>query len=164
MYRDIPEEMRSLIEPVVDAHDLELVDVSISRRPGLVRITVDNRQGDGRVSIDTCADVSREVESHLDATLAIDGGYRLEVSSPGLDRVLAREKDFVAACGREIKLQTRRPVAGRRRFRGTLTEFDGGVARVLVDGAEVEIAFNDVERANALYEFSRADFAKSASK
>ncbi len=164
MYRDIPEEMRSLIEPVVDAHDLELVDVSISRRPGLVRITVDNRKGDGRVSIDTCADVSREIESHLDATLAIDGGYRLEVSSPGLDRVLAREKDFAAACGREIKLQTRRPVEGRRRFRGTLTKFDSGIARVLVDGSEVEIAFNDVERANTLYEFSRADFAKSASK
>ena len=164
MYGDIPEEMRALVEPVVDAHELELVDISISRNPGLVRITVDNKQGDGRVSVDACAEVSREVESHLDASSAIDEGYRLEVSSPGLDRILAREKDFRAACGREVKLQTRRPVEGRRRFRGTLTQFDAGVARVLVDGAEIEIAFSDVERANALYEFSRADFAKSASK
>ena len=164
MYRDIPEEMRVLIEPVVDAHELELVDVSISRSPGLVRITVDNKEGDGRVSVDACAELSREVESHLDAADAIDEAYRLEVSSPGLDRILAREKDFEAACGREIKVQTRHPVAGRRRFRGMLTRFDEGVARVLVDGAEVQIAFRDVEKANALYEFSRADFAKSARK
>ena len=112
MYRDIPEEMKALVEPVVDAHELELVDISISRNPGLVRITVDNKQGDGRVSVDACAEVSREVESHLDASSAIDEGYRLEVSSPGLDRILAREKDFLAACGREVKLQDPAPSGG----------------------------------------------------
>jgi ribosome maturation factor RimP len=78
--------------------------------------------------------------------------------------VLAREKDFRAACGREVKLETRVPQAGRRRFRGRLVGFRDEVVRLVVDGEEVEIAFADVARANAVYEFTREDFAKRASR
>ena len=74
--------------------------------------------------------------------------------------MLAREKDFVAACGREIRLETRLPIEGRRRFRGRLLGYELGQARLLVDGVEHRIAFRDVARANAVYEFSREDFAK----
>ena len=86
--------------------------------------------------------------------------YQLEVTSPGLDRVLTREKDFAAACGREIKLETRAPIAGRRRFRGRLLGYEHGQARLLVDGVEHQIAFAEVAKANALYEFTRDDFGK----
>ena len=122
IYQDIPESLRSLIEPVVDEHDCELVDVEVAqdRGTGLLRITVDSREGDGRVSIDRCAGISREVETLLDGAEAMPGAYRLEVSSPGLDRVLGREKDFAAVIGKEVKLRTRRPIEGRKRFRGRL--------------------------------------------
>ena len=61
MYRDIPEDLRGLIEPVVTDHDCELVDVEVVRGsgPGLLRVTIDNRQGDGRVAVERCAEVSR---------------------------------------------------------------------------------------------------------
>ena len=85
--------------------------------------------------------------------------YQLEISSPGLDRMLAREKDFAAACGAEVKIETRQPLAGRRRFRGRLVGFEGGVARVNVDGTEVGIPFAAVARAHTIYEFTREDFA-----
>lgn len=162
MYREIPEELRALIEPVVEAHGLELVDVDLTGAAGgrLLRVTVDTPAGDGRVSVERCADLSRELGTHLDAADALSGPYRLEVSSPGLDRLLGREKDFAAALGREVRLETRHPLDGRRRFRGRLVGFDGGVARVAVDGREFAIPFGEVAKAHAVYEFSRADFAR----
>ena len=166
MYRDIPEEMRELIEPILDDHGLELVDVDLKRgrAPWTLRVIVDTPEGDGLVPVDGCAQVSREIGSHLDAGDLIPARYTLEVSSPGLGRVLARKKDFAAACGREVKLETRAPRDGRRRFRGRLVGFDDEVACLLVEGEEVEIAFADVARANAVYEFTREDFAKRASR
>jgi ribosome maturation factor RimP len=164
VYRDIPEELRELIEPVVEAAGLELVDAALvrGRQPWLLRVTIDTPVGDGRVGVDACAALSRELGTHLDAADAIPVSYRLEVSSPGLDRLLAREKDFAAACGAEIALETRQPLDGRRRFRGTLVAFEGGVARLRVDGSECAIPFDAVARAHTIYHFTRADFAKDA--
>ena len=166
MYRDIPEEMRQLIEPVVEQSGHELVDVTLTRgpKPWQLRITIDTWKGDGRVPIDVCARVSREVESHLDAADAIPGSYRLEVSSPGLDRTLAREKDFRAACGEEVRIETRRPLEGRRRFRGRLVDFESGVATLSVDGREFGISFADVAKANKVYRFTRDDFSGEAAR
>ena len=162
MYRDIPEDMRTLIEPIVADHGLELVDVEHhqGRPPWTLRVIVDTASGDGLVPVERCADVSREIAAQLDATDAIPVRYQLEVSSPGLDRVLAREKDFARACGREIRLETRTPLDGRRRFRGRLLTFDAGIARMSVDGSEVSIHFDDVAKARAVYEFTRDDFAQ----
>jgi len=163
VYGDIPEKLRALIEPVVEDHGCELVDVEVKTGGGLLRITLDSAAGDGRVPIDRCEAVSRELEVQLDASEVVLGSYRLEVSSPGLDRILAREKDFAAACGREVKLHTRHALEGRRRFRGKLLRFENGVVRLRVDGEDVDVAFEEVEKANALYEFSRKDFAGESS-
>lgn len=164
IYRDIPDSLRALIEPVVDEHDCELVDVEVTRPrgPGLLRIVVDSRAGDGRVSIERCAAISRELSTLLDTTDFMPGAYRLEVSSPGLDRVLAREKDFEAAIGREIRAQTRRPLDGRKRYRGRLVSFEAGIVRMEVDGELAVIPFEEIEKANTIYEFTSADFAKSS--
>jgi ribosome maturation factor RimP len=169
VYRDIPEELRRLIEPVVDEYGCELVDVDSqigSSRSGALRITVDRREGDGLVPVECCSEISREIGTQLDADDAarfgLPGPYSLEVSSPGLDRVLAREKDFAAACGKEVKIKTRRPVSGRRRFKGRLIDFSEGVAVLQVDGEQFEISFEDVEKANSMYQFTPADFAHDA--
>lgn len=164
MYRDIPEGLRELIEPVANGAGFDLVDVIVTRgrQPWSVKVILDTREGDGKVSVEGCADVAREVVSNFDAGDTIPVAYRLEVTSPGLDRVLAREKDFIAACGTEIKLQTREPLDGRRRFRGTLVKFDSGIARLDIEGHQVEIPFGDVASANVVYKFTRADFARGA--
>jgi len=160
VYRDIPEDLKTLIEPIVEDAGLELVDILLSqgRQPRLLRITIDTPSGDGRVPVERCADVSREIETHLDATDAIAAPYHLEVSSPGLDRTLAREKDFAAACGAEVRIETRQPIADRRRFRGRLVGFENAVATLVVDGNEVRIPFAEVAKANTIYEFTRDDF------
>jgi ribosome maturation factor RimP len=155
-----------LIEPVVDDHGCELVDVEVARNQGkgLLRITIDNPNSDGRVPIERCVAVSREIETLLDAADTMPGAYQLEVSSPGLDRVLGREKDFVAACGQEVRLRTRRPIEGRRRFRGRLKAFEQGALRVDVDGEEALIPFDEVEKANTIYEFTSADFGRGSGR
>ena len=164
VYRDIPEDLRSLIEPVVEDHECELVDVETvtgSSRRGLLRITIDRKEGDGRVAVERCAEISREIGTQLDVHDEIPGAYNLEVSSPGLDRMLSREKDFAAACGQEVKLKTRRPVGGRRKFKGRLLEFSDGIAVLSVDGNRFQVPFAEVERANSMYQFTRADFASA---
>ena len=160
MYRDVPPELRELIEPIVEAHGLELVDVLVrrGRPPWLVRITVDTPSGDGRVPVDLCAEVSREVGTHLDAADVIERRYSLEVSSPGLDRILAREKDFLASCGCEVSLETRRPLDGRRRFRGRLERFEDGVAWLRVDGESLAVPFAEVSKAKRIYAVTPDDF------
>jgi ribosome maturation factor RimP len=160
VYRDIPKELKNCIEPVVVEHGLELMDVQTIRDRGqsVLRVTLDSAAADGRIPVDRLAQVSRELETGLDASEIMDSGYRLEVSSPGLDRMLAREKDFVAACGSLVKVKTRRPLDGRRRFRGELLHFVGGIATVAVDGEPMGIPFEDIEKANSVYSFSSADF------
>lgn len=166
MYRDIPEELRGLIEPVVEHAGLELVDVTLrrGRPPWALRVTVDTTCGDGRVPVDRCALVSREIATQLDVAEAIESPYQLEVSSPGLDRVLAREVDFTRACGSEVAIETRRPIDGRKRFRGRLDGFDGESASLTVDGSAYRIPFSEVAKAKAIYAFSSADFAGEADR
>jgi ribosome maturation factor RimP len=161
MYRDIPEELRTLVEPAIEDAGYELVDLVLvrGRGPWQLRITIDSPAGDGLVPVDRIADVSRELGTLFDATDAIAEAYRLEVSSPGLDRVLARAKDFEAACGSNVKLQTKMPVEGRRRFKGRLVSFDGTSIELDIDGENVTVPFAEVARANVVYEFSAADFA-----
>jgi hypothetical protein len=112
VYREIPEELRALIEPVVDEAGFELVDVQLARggKPWTLKITIDTPECDGRVSVDSCATVSRELGSQLDVADAIEAGYRLEVSSPGLDRPL-RGGDFL--CG-SVEGKDDLPVQPRR--------------------------------------------------
>jgi ribosome maturation factor RimP len=165
MYQDIPDDLKEMIEPVVEDHGLELVDVETIRGggPALLRITIDSKAGDGRVPVDDLASVSREIETQLDTGDAILSAYRLEVSSPGLDRMLTREKDFPAALGSQTKIKTRRPLDGRRRFKGELIGFEDGVVEVRVDGESVRIPFSDIEKANVVYSFSSTDFQGASS-
>jgi ribosome maturation factor RimP len=160
MYDDIPDDLRMHIEPIVADHGCELVNVERTGGQGktILRVIVDNERGDGRVEVDVLARISREIEAQLDAADAVAGAYDLEVSSPGLDRVLAREKDFVAAVGDEVKLKSRRPLDGRRHFKGRLVGFEDGLVRIEIDGKDVSVPYEAIEKANKIYEFSAADF------
>lgn len=162
MYRDIPTDLLELIEPIVRDHGLELVDIEAhrGRTPWSVRVIVDSPQGDGCVPVDTCGEVSREIETNLDALEDFPQRYQLEVTSPGLDRWLGREVDFERACGSTLKVETRVSVNGARRFRGVLAAFQNQLLLMDVDGRRVEIAFDQVSKATRVYEFTDEDFGK----
>lgn len=152
MYWEIPTKLLGIVEPIARDHGLEIVDARFARGGrSLLRIIVDREQGDGRVTVDACAVFSREVGRALDVAEWSSTPYMLEVTSPGLDRVLAREIDFVRAVGRRIHVETRRSLGGRRRFRGELVEFTAGALHLQSGGQTVQIPLEAVARANAVY-------------
>ena len=153
MYRDIRPELLEVIEPIVTDHGLEIVDADLVGGGGRrrLRVVVDTPQGDGLVTVGDCAAVSREIGHALDIADLVSGAYVLEVSSPGVDRVLGREKDFERCVGRRIAIETRAPMDGRRNFRGELLAFEGGEVRVQTESGSVEIPFEAVARAHAIY-------------
>jgi len=144
-----------MIEPIIEAEDLELVLVECRRGKArwLVRIYIDSGSG---VTVDDCARVSHEIGDVLSVYDIPPGPYDLEVSSPGLDRPLSRDKDFLAFRGKTIKIRTRESIDGRKNFTGCLVDYitDGNTGIVVVDveGKHCRIPRSIIDRANLKYE------------
>lgn len=139
MAGEVVERVRAIAEAILPEAGLELVEVEFRREaPGWVlRLYIDRPGG---VTLDDCQRVSEELGDHLDVADVIDHPYHLEVSSPGLDRPLTREADFLRFAGREARIGTREAVDGRKSFRGRLAGLEAD--RVLLDlpeGARVAI-------------------------
>jgi ribosome maturation factor RimP len=116
-------QIAALAEPVINELGLRLVRVSITAQSGTtVQIMAD--KPDGAISVDDCALISRGLSPLLDAHDPIASGYVLEVSSPGIARLLVRPSDFEDWAGHEAKIELKELVDGRRRFRGTLEGFE----------------------------------------
>jgi ribosome maturation factor RimP len=90
----------------------------------------------------------------IDVQEIIDHEYVLEVSSPGLDRPLKKESDFVRAVGQKIKVSLLRPINGRRNFTGHLKQFQSQTLYLEVDGNQIVLPWLDIDRANLVYEFN----------
>jgi ribosome maturation factor RimP len=136
---EIVERVRALAEPILTDRGLELVEVEFQReaRGWILRLYIDRPGG---VILDDCQKVSEELGDHLDVADVIDFPYHLEVSSPGLDRPLTRDADFVAFAGKAARITTREPIEGQRNFRGRLAGLvDGAVLLDLADGRQVRI-------------------------
>ncbi len=121
-----------LAEPVLDELGFRLVRVKVSGRDGgTVQIMAE--RPDGTMSIDDCAAISRRLSPVLDAYDPMPGGYRLEVSSPGIDRPLVRPSDFANWAGHEAKVELREMVDGRKRFRGVIEGVAKDEARLRIE-------------------------------
>lgn len=131
----LPAKVAAIIEPALDDRGFRLVRVAISGREGKT-LQVMAERADGSMTIEDCEAVSREISTLLDVHDPIAGAYRLEVSSPGIDRPLVRPSDFEDWAGHEAKIELSQPIDGRKRFRGRLEGFEGGEVRIEVDLGE----------------------------
>ncbi|MCU1277604.1 MAG: hypothetical protein JWM53_1150 [bacterium] len=149
--------LQSLAEPVVTGQGYELVDLELKTEPGVglvLRVFIDKPGTQGGVGLDDCAQVSRELSAVLDVEDAILARYSLEVSSPGLNRPLKKESDFLRFIGKKAKIRTSRPVGeSRRNFSGTLVAVEAGKVKIDVGDQVCEVPVADVEKANLVYEF-----------
>ena len=138
----------ALVAPALEAMGYSLVrlQLSSSRRPTLQIMA---ERGDGQpMAIDDCTAISRSLSALLDAEDPIPDAYDLEVTSPGLDRPLVRPEDFDRFAGNLAQIETRRPLEGRKRFKGRLLGRDGdGAVRVAMPESEVSIPLTEVSRA-----------------
>ncbi len=155
-------EVAKQLEARVEAIGFELVDVEwagSSRRP-VIRLRVDRPEGEGSVTVDECARVSRAIEHWLDELESVPEKYVLEVSSPGVDRPLVRPRDFERFAGEDVVLKGNKPLAGRsRRLEGLLLGWvsDGDGERIrlrLSNGDEVEVPRELVTGAHLVYRWS----------
>ena len=167
-----------LIEPPVEGAGLELVELQWNRESEgwVLRAFIDRPEGpklpggDGSnasvfdpmyVSHEDCERVSRDLSATLDVADCIHHTYRLEVSSPGLDRPLRRERDFARFAGRNARIRTTDPVEGRRNFSGILTGAKEGQVQIDCEGRSYQLPLDIIVRANLVPDWA-AEFRRSA--
>jgi ribosome maturation factor RimP len=133
------------------AEGLELVDVEYKKegKNWVLRIYIDKAGG---VTVEDCQKVSHLTGDLIDVEETITTPYSLEVSSPGLDRVLKRDKDFLKFRGRKIRLHSLSPIDNRRKFSGLLTDFKDQTVIMEIDGKIFEIPLSKVGKANLVIE------------
>ena len=146
MNADASHEERIVTETGLDARVAHIVEAPINELGfRLVRVHISGRDGctvqimaerpDGTMTVEDCEAISRAIAPILDVEDPIDRAYRLEVSSPGIDRPLVRKSDFERWAGHVAKIELSRPLAGRKRFRGMVLGVNGDAARLKLDEA-----------------------------
>ena len=131
-----------LLESTLAGMGYELVDFERSGKGTLLRVFIDKPEG---INVEDCAAVS----NHLGRVFAVENvDYeRLEISSPGLDRALKKEQDFVRFAGHKARIKVRVPVEGQRNFVGVLRETRAGKVEIEVDGKVVSVDLSNLDKA-----------------
>lgn len=142
----VNDQIEQLIEAPIESLGYELLGVEYIKngRDTVLRIYIDSSQG---ISIEDCERVSHQVSGILEVEDPISTAYSLEVSSPGFDRPLFKEKDFVRFAGAEAKISMKLPVQGRRNFKGMLEGFSEGNILIEVDGEVYELPLTKLAKA-----------------
>lgn len=143
------EAVRTAVEPAVAALGLAVYDVELVGGAGTrtLRLTVSRSGG---VDLDAITDVTRAVSPIVDEAATIGGPFLLEVSSPGVERVLRRPEHYASAVGEEVSVKVMSP-SGPRRVRGVLRAFDGERCVVATDDGDEAIAIGDVTQARTMF-------------
>ena len=139
-----------LIDTTIQALGLDLWGVELLQQGkySLLRIYIEREEG---VTIEDCEKVSRQVSALLDVEDPIAGEYTLEVSSPGMDRPLFSIEHYSQYVGSEVDLKLRRPIDGRRKFKGQIIKVSGDIVGLLVEGSEYDLEFSNIEKASIVF-------------
>ncbi len=139
-----------LIDTTIQALGLDLWGVELLQQGkySLLRIYIEREEG---VTIEDCEKVSRQVSALMDVEDPIAGEYTLEVSSPGMDRPLFCIEHYSQYVGIEVDLKLRRPLDGRRKFKGQIIKVSGDIVGLLVEGSEYDLEFSDIEKASIVF-------------
>lgn len=145
-----------LLEPTIVSEGLELWDLQFAAKPnggGNVSIFIDTPEGG--IQLDQCVEVSRKLSLVLDMEDPLPGAFNLEVSSPGVDRVLRRPQHFRRYVGEKVRVRLYDPMDGRRSFTGKLSAVEDDSVTVTIDGKnEVRVELEHIKKANLIAEIS----------
>ena len=148
----LEQNLQEMLQGAVEDLGCELWGIECQRagRFMTVRLFIDK---EGGVTIDDCADVSRQVSAILDVEDPIADKYNLEVSSPGLDRPLFTLPQFERYIGQDIAVHLRIPVMERRKWQGKLERIENDMVILIVDGQEQVLVFGNIQKANVVAKF-----------
>ncbi len=146
MDRDLIASLWQMIEPILDPEGIELVELVFKFEGGhwVLRLYIDRPEG---VTIDDCQLVSKQVGALLDMKDPITQSYNLEVSSPGINRVIRKEKDFVRFAGSPVTIRTKTKIEGRKKFTGTLQGVEDTKVIVEINGQPMAVPLDQVDTA-----------------
>ena len=141
--------VRTLAEPLCNAEGMELVFAEYQIEPGgrILRLYIDQPGG---VTLEDCANISRQLSHLLDVSLKGDEPYNLEVSSPGINRPLGKFADFTRFKGQEAKIQSSQPIDGQKNFKGTLMGTEDNKVTILTNDQTVAIRFDTITKARLI--------------
>ncbi len=152
---EVEDKIRQLLEPILRSQGLDLWDLEFHKQgpKWLMRIYIDREIGGG-VTLGDCEGVSRDLSAALDVEDFIQHAYTLEVSSPGLDRVLTKPEHFIRFSGSTIKIKTFQPIEKEKVFRGTLLGIIGQIVKVeITPGNILNIPLSNIAKASLEVEF-----------
>ena len=147
MSQEIIDRVRAVANSILISEGMELVEVEYRREPvgWVLRLTIDK---EGGVTLDDCTRISQEMGLSLDIEDLIFNPYHLEISSPGLDRPLKNERDFIRFSERHIRVKTIDPIGKQKSFKGKLRKCLEGRIEMETDEGIVEIPLSNIARAN----------------
>ena len=142
----------AILTPIVESKGFELVDVEYVKEAGTwyLRAYIDK---EGGIAVDDCEDVSRAFSDILDEQDFIEDSYIMEISSPGLDRPLKKEKDFKRSLGKLVEIRTYRPIEKQKEFCGILNAYDSNSVTIDEDGTERTFDKKDIALIRLAIEF-----------
>ena len=154
-------EIEKAITPLLEQESAELVDLKYAKEgpKWVLRLFLDK---EGGITLDDCAYFSDRIGSFIDSGNLITRAYVLEVSSPGLDRVVKKEKDFIRFSGRAVRLRLKLPENGQRNFQGKLRGYQDGKALFEIDGQPREFPHAAIDEVRLDYEAEAAESKKDA--
>ena len=148
------EKFEENISPYVKELDLELADVEYVSEGGYNYLRVYVEKKDGDTTLDDCVALSRKIDTLADEI--IKEKFFLEVSTPGLERKLKKERDFIRFVGEKVKIYTRSQVEGRKAFEGLIEKYEDGVIFLLEEtGKTVKIPLSKLRKSNLIYEIPK---------
>ncbi|HBG9825720.1 TPA: ribosome maturation factor RimP [Clostridioides difficile] len=144
MKKNLEATIEEIVTKITDEHGFEMVDVEYVKEAGeyYLRVYIDKEEG---ISLNECELVSRELSPILDEKDPIKENYFLEVSSPGLDRALKKDRDFVRYQGRDVDLKLYKPLNGCKQFEGELVGLtEDNNIKIIANGKKMEFNRKDV--------------------
>lgn len=148
------EDIKQLMQPVLNNCNAELVDISLSgsKHKPILHILVDK---EGGITLDECTDINRQLSDILDKDDIIKESFILEVSSPGLDRPLREKKDFEKVIGKEINLYIKEPIEGENFFQAMLNSAGEDFISLKLKGSQLKIPYENIHNAKVCITMQR---------
>ena len=148
----LEQRLTEMLESPIESLGFELWGIEFVRagKHSTLRDFIDHANG---ITVENCAEVSHQVSSILDVEDPISTEYNLEVSSPGMDRLLFKPSQYEKYLGEQVSLTLRMAVNNRRKYKGVITRIEGEMLVLVVDGNEETVAFANIQQANLVPNF-----------
>ena len=144
--------IQKVVIPAIEKREVDLVDLEYLQEGGYLYVRIFIEKPEGDITLEDCGSLSNEIDEAIDAL--IPHKFFLEVSSPGVERPLKKETDFVRFNGEKIKVSLKHKLNDNKNFEGIIEDFKDETLFLNIKGEILEIPFKEIKKANIVFDFS----------